>query len=86
MPVTASRRSAPAWRMDALGQPTGATADGWLDDHGCRREATFRRPDYCFGPTVPTVLSRADLTQPLTSPPVLGLRYITDDQPSCVCA
>jgi|GEM_PF-3353143 len=39
-----------------------------------------------FRAMVPIVFNLADLTQPLTSLPVRGLRYITDVQPSRVCA
>lgn len=47
----------------------------------------FARAVTCyFGPTVPVAFSRADCTQPETSLPVRGLTYITDDQPSLVCA
>ncbi|GLR89144.1 hypothetical protein GCM10007857_58570 [Bradyrhizobium iriomotense] len=35
------------------------------------------RGGHCFGPTVPVCFSRADLTQPDTAFPVLGLVYIT---------
>jgi hypothetical protein len=34
------------------------------------------------GPTVPVAFNRTDLTQPDTLSPVLGFKYITDDQPS----
>src|SRR6516164_6473368 len=44
------------------------------------------RSDHCFGPMVSVTFSLSDLTQPDTSFPVLGLIYITDDQPSSVCA
>src|SRR6516162_4717796 len=44
------------------------------------------RSDHCFGPMVPVTFNLEDLTQPDTSFRVLGLMYITCDQPSSVCA
>ena len=42
------------------------------------------RSGHRLGPTVPAFFSRSDLIQPEMLFPVLGLVYITDDQPSLV--
>ena len=52
----------------------GAIAAGEIGSSGLEGE------NQC--PTVPVALRRDDLTQPETWLPVLGLEYITDDQPS----
>ena len=54
-----------------------------------RRQLPARRAAqrfYCLGPIVPVAFNRSDLTQPETSAPVRGFTYITDIQPSSVCA
>ncbi len=53
-------------------QAAGANADGTALQY--------------FGPIVPVIFNRSDLTQPETSAPVRGLTYITEVQPLSVRA
>ena len=74
-----------SWSLWALTPATCAEALRLIDPGGsfCGPEAETA---YCFGPTVPVCFKRSERTQPETSLPILGLMYITDDQPSLLRA
>jgi molecular chaperone HscC len=69
-----------------LNEPTAAALLASAVHGAAARTSVLPIGIHCVGPTVPVAFNLADRTQPETSFPVPGFRYITEDQPSLVSA